>query len=434
MRIRTSRLACLATLVLAALGTPPALAAQAGRIAAIKVTGSRRYAEAQVVAASGLHAGDTVGREEIQAAADRLSALGVFANVRFRFTSAGESVAVEFQVEDAPTVPVLFDNFPWFADDELTAALRQAVDLFDGTAPEQGSILDQMTETLRKLLPTRGIHAAVERVLMARPGGEGMMQEFRVVGASLKINGVQFGDPLAAQSKRIADRISDLVGKPYSRFAVEVFAGEQVRPLYLEQGRLRVRFGTPVTRFTGDPNRPLADSVLVIVPIEPGPVYRFGGVEWTGIAAFGPAALNEFLGLKTGEVADGIKIAAAWARVQDEYGRRGYVEMKLETKPLFDEAAKRVIYRAAITEGAAYRMGELVLTGLSLAGENKLREAWHLLRGETFDGNYFEQFLVKLEKGGREIFGELPIHYEQTGHWLRTDPNTRTVDVLLDFK
>jgi len=432
MGIRTPILACLAAL--AALGTAPELAAQAGRIAAIRVVGSQRYTEAQVAAASGLHLRDTVGREEIQAAADRLSQLGSFASVRFRFTSTGESVAVEFQVEDAPTVPVFFDNFPWFADDELTAALRQAVDLFDGTAPEQGSILDQLTETLRKVLATRGIHAAVERTLMARPGGDGMMQQFRVVGASLKINAIQFGDPLAAQSKRVADRLPDLVGKPYSRFAVEVFSGEQVRPLYLGQGHLRVRFGRPLTRFTGDPNRPLPDSVLVIVPIEPGPVYRFGGVEWTGMAAFGPAALNEFLGLKTGEVADGIKIAAAWARVQEEYGRRGYVEMILEPKPLFDEAVQRVIYRVSITEGAAYGMGELVLTGLSLAAENKLREAWRLLRGEIFDRSYFEKFLVKLEKGGAEIFGDLPIHYEQTGHWLRTNPNTRTVDVLLDFK
>ena len=141
MGIRTPILACLAAL--AALGTAPELAAQAGRIAAIRVVGSQRYTEAQVAAASGLHLRDTVGREEIQAAADRLSQLGSFASVRFRFTSTGESVAVEFQVEDAPTVPVFFDNFPWFADDELTAALRQAVDLFDGTAPELAHSKDE---------------------------------------------------------------------------------------------------------------------------------------------------------------------------------------------------------------------------------------------------------------------------------------------------
>ncbi len=432
--MRTSPRVCLAALALAALAALPGLPAQTGKLAAIKATGSQRYAAAQIVAATGLHVGDSAGREEIQAAADRLAQLGPFSNVRFRFTSAGENVAVEFQVEDAPTVPVSFDNFPWFSDDELTAALQQTVSLFDGGAPEQGSILEEMTDALRKLLAGRGIRAGVERTLMARPGGDGMMQQFRVVGASLRINSVQFQDALAAESKRVQERLSDLVGKPYSRFAVEVFLSEQVRPVYLERGHLRVRFGPPKARFTGDPNRPLPDSVLVIVSVEAGPIYRWGGTDWSGSAAFGPAALNDFLGLKPGDIADGMKIAAAWARVENEYTRRGYLAIKLEPKPLFDEAALRVIYRVAISEGVAYRMGEMVITGLSLAAENKLREAWHLLRGEIFDRSYFEQFLVRLEKGGTEIFGELPVHYEQAGNWLRTNSNKRTVDVLLDFK
>ncbi len=132
--MRTLQRTYLAALALAALAVPPGLAAQAGKIAAIKVTGSRRYAEARIAAATGLHIGDSVGREEIQAAADRLTQLGPFANVRFRFTSAGEKVAAEFQVEDAPTVPVSFDNFPWFTDDELTAALQQAVGRGPGKA------------------------------------------------------------------------------------------------------------------------------------------------------------------------------------------------------------------------------------------------------------------------------------------------------------
>ena len=439
MGIRPLQLACLAALALVTLRAEPGFAAQAGssakgKIAAIKVTGSHRYPEAQIAAASGLRAGEMAGREEIQAAADRLMQLGPFGSVRFRFTSFGENMTVEFQVEDAPAVPVSFDNFPWFTDAELFDALKQAVELFDGTTPEQGVLLDAMNATLEKLLTSRGVHATVEHTLMADPTRDAMMQQFKVVGASLKIGTVQFTDALATESRKVQERLPDLLGQPYSRFAVEVFANEQVRPLYLERGHLRVRVDPPSARFTGNPNRPLPDNVLVIVPIEPGLVYHWGGATWSGNATFGPAALNEFLGMQMGELADGMKIATGWLRVRDEYGRRGCLDLKLQPEPIYHDATKRVSYRVAITEGPTYRMGELVITGLSLAAENKVREAWRLPRGEVFDRIHFEQFLVLLEKGGAPIFAHLPVHYEHAGHWLRTNPETLTVDVLLDFK
>jgi len=429
--IRILAFICFAVLTLTVVAATPARSAQTARIASIKVIGSQKYTEAEIAAVSGLKVGDSLGREDIQAGADRLAQLGPFTRVRYRFTSSGEDITVEFQVEDAPAVPVSFDNFPWFTDTELTDLLKQGVTLFDGTAPEQGGILDAMTETLQKLLAARGVHASVERTLMTQPGGEGMMQQFKVVGASLSINAVRFGDALAGESKHVQERLSDLVGKPYSRFAVEVFANEQVRPVYLERGHLRVRVGKPMARFTGEPNRPLPSSVLVIVPIEPGPVYRWGSAEWHGNMVLHPAALNEFLGLKTDEIADGNKIAGGWLGVQNEYGRRGYLDAKVEPQPIFDDAAHKVFYQVTLTEGPQYRMGELVITGLSLAAERKLLEAWRMPRGQIFDRAYFDEFLAT---GIKQAFADFVVHYDEVGHWLRTDPSTRTVDVLLDFK
>jgi len=429
--IQSSPFACLAVVALLLAPAAPQQPAPKAKVLAIQVSGTQKYTDAQIAVASGLHVGDLVTREDIQAAADRLAQLGPFSSARYRFSTLGDGIHIEFQMVDAATVPASFDNFPWFTDAELTDALKQAVILFDGTAPEQGTILDAMTEALQKLLATRGVRTAVERTLLAQPVGEGMMQQFKVVGASLTINAVQFGDALAAESKRLQDRLSDFVGKPYSRFAVEVFANEQVRPLYLERGHLRVRIGRPVARFTGNPNRPLPESVLVIVPIEPGPVYRWGGVTWSGNLIFGPAALDEYLGLKKDETANGMRIAGGWQRVQDEYGRRGYLDLKLEAKPIYDDASRRVSYQANITEGVQYRMGELVITGLSLAAEHKLLEAWHMPRGQVFDRVYFEEFLAR---GIKRAFADFVVHFDEVGHWLRTNSATRTVDVLLDFK
>jgi len=167
------------------------------------------------------------------------------------------------------------------------------------------------------------------------------------------------------------------------------------------------------------------------VPIDPGPAYRWGGITWSGNEVFNSIALDEFVGLKRDEAANGVKIAGAYLHVRDEYGRRGYLDVKLDPKPLYDDAAQRVSYAVALTEGVQYRLGELVITGLSLTAEGKLRAAWRLPRGQIFDRVYFDEFLAT---GVKLAFADYVVNYNEVGHWLRTEPSTRTVDVLLDFK
>jgi outer membrane translocation and assembly module TamA len=342
-------------------------------------------------------------------------------------------VHIEFQLEDAPAVPVLFDNFPWFSDEELSAALRDAVIFFDGTAPEQGEILDRMTAALQRLVEARGIKAAVERMLTAAPGGEGLVQRFQIAGAGMKVEAVQFTDALASESKRLSEDVRELLNKPFSRFTVQMFAVEKVLPLYHERGHLRARIGTPEVRFTGNPNLPLPDKVTVVIPITPGPVFRLQSVTWSGNIAFAGNALDAIAGLKMGEVANGLQIFGAWQRVRNEYGRLGYIEVQVEAEPAFDPTAAIVRYRVHITEGPQYRMGKLVITGLSIPAERRLVAAWTLQQGDIFNLQYFEEFLEK-DARQKRAFGDYVVHYSKVGHLLRTNPDARTVDVLIDFQ
>jgi len=451
-------------------GLPARASAAAGKLARITVSGSKKFSDEQIAAMIGLHVGDTVTRDDLQTAADRLAQLGLFSSVHFRFDSREQYVNLEFQVEDAPTYPVSFDNFPWFSDAELTGALKTAMPFFDGTLPEEGTVLDRITESLEKLLSTHHVQGSVEHSLIGRPAcgpepacaqpvasrgtrpersgedgsfggrrpdGPGMILQFRVVGASLKVAAIEFSDPLAAEDKRVRERLADLVGKAYSRFALELFVREQVLPVYLEHGYLGVRFAAPEARFKGNPNQPLPDRVLAFVAIDSGPVYHWGGAEWSGNIAMDTATLDRFLGITLGEVANGLRIQAGLHRVHSEYGRRGYLDAQVDSVSLLTRAeiagvpVARVTYRVRIAEGSPYRMGELIVTGLSLAAERKLVAAWAIARGQMFDTVYFEEFV---ERGAKQAFGDLPIHYQEIGRWLRTHPENHTVDVLLDFK
>jgi hypothetical protein len=108
--------------------------------------------------------------------------------------------------------------------------------------------------------------------------------------------------------------------------------------------------------------------------------------------------------------------------------------MKMDADAQLDDAAHQVSYRVKLTEGSQYRMGEMIITGLSLDAEKRLRQAWQIAPGQVFDETYYDSHMTLLARPSRDVFGDLPVHYNEFGHLLRPDANRHVVDVLLDFK
>ena len=435
VRLSASRLlARLATTVVAGLLLLPAAFGQApntdgnGKLESVNITGSAKYHSDQIAAETGLSVGATITKYDLQRGADRLAQLGLFATVQYRFATEDSGVRAEYQVTDAPTLPVLFDNFPWFTDDELIAALKKEIPLFDGTAPQRGSILNEMSNTLELLLGTRSVNSTVSIALTTAPTTDAQVMQFHVEHAGMNIASVEFTDPLAQGDRGVQQRLGDVVGQQFSRTLIELFEFEQVRPVYLSHAFLRVRFGVPVARITGSG---AGARVAVTAPVEPGAAFAWNGVVWSGNASIASAILNGIIALKPDDPADGMKLEAMWDAIRDEYTRRGYLDVNLVAAPHFDDSAKRVTYAVSITEGPLYHMGKLVLTGLSLEGERRIRAAWGIAQGAVFNKEIYEQFA---STGVKQAFIGLPFHYEKVGRFLQEDPNSGSVDVLLDFQ
>jgi outer membrane protein assembly factor BamA len=402
-----------------------------GKLVSVETTGSQRFTSDRIVSVLSLHPGATITKEDMQGAADRLAQLGCFATVQYRFTSVDSGVKIEYQVTDAAAVPVVFDNFPWFTDDELDSALKTSVVLFDGTAPRAGSILDAMSVALEKLIAERGVHASVSHTLTNSAGGDQQFQIFRIEGSVLKVHSVEFSDALAKNDPAIQQSLADLIGKPFSRRTFELFEFEQVRPVYLARAFLRVRFGTPLPRFAGNPNQPLPDTVVVLAPIDRGSAYAWGGATFSGNHAIPSDELAKRIALRPAEIADGIKVEAGWNGVRSAYSHLGYLDASVSPEPQFDDVAARISYKVAVNEGPQYRMGNLVLTGLSLEGEKRIRFSWKIPAGAIFDDQIYEDFIAS---GIGDAFRGLPVHYSRLGRFLQKDPATGRVDVMLDFQ
>jgi len=63
-----------------------------------------------------------------------------------------------------------------------------------------------------------------------------------------------------------------------------------------------------------------------------------------------------------------------------------------------------------------------------------LRNTWRLAPGQIFDKTYLDSMLAKLEKPTVVVFGEMPVHYQKMGNWLRSNPQNHVIDVLIDFQ
>lgn|SRR5882724_1220855 len=413
----------------------PQLHAQTAGLREVRVEGAKDLTEAQIASLTGLASGAQVGRKELQEAADALVRTGLFAKVNFKFDTHNDNLVVTFHIEENPRLRVSYDNFPWYSDSELDDALRKELPFYDGHLPEAGQAVERAAAVLKTFVAARDPQVEITRQVVLSPLTEGSEQQFSVQGPVPKISKLEFSDPKLTEDLAVRAHIAEFVGHAYSRMTIDVFLAEQIRPIYQQQGFLQAKIGPAEVRLSGDPNQQkLAEEIPVYVPCVPGAIYKWKGVEWKGNAAISSITLTNTMGMKPGDVANGQAIEGGWERVREEYGQRGYLEAKVTPVAVYDDAAHTSSYEVSIVEGKIFHYGSMTISGMSLAGERMIQEAWSMKPGDVMDKKVFEDFLYQLESHREKIFKELPVHYDTVGHFLQTDETKGTVEVLLDFK
>lgn len=370
---------------------------QAASLVSLHASGSVRYPEADITAATGLKVGNTLTPQDFRTGADKLAASGAFEEVRYKYELAGTGYSVTYEVVDSPeSLPVTFDNFAWFSDNELVNLVKQSVPLFHGEVPINGGMLQQVADALQAVLAQRGIAGTVRFLREETSDGNTGGGVFTIDGLNMRIRRVDFpgapedDGPMLGQTARL------LIDKPYQRSVVRSFADASIRPLYLKRGFLRVTFGDAHVEVLNADTR--APEVAVKIPVIPGAQYRISQIEWAGNKAFYPEDLEAAVKLKTGSIADAIQLEADLHQVQALYGAKGYLRAATEVTPAYDEDRKVVRYTIHVREGGVYRFRSIDLQGIDKATIARLREEWTLREGEPFNNQYPREYIKALAR------------------------------------
>ena len=360
------------------------------KLASIHVKGLNRLKEDQVVLASGLQLGRIVGEPDFVQAVQKLGDTGLFTNVgySYHYTPAGGDLELHV-TEDTKLIPIQFDNFVWFSDDELLSLLRSRVPLFDGQLPLRGTLPEQVANALDAILVERKIPGRVEYTQSPALNGSVDAYICKVNFHPVVVGNIEFPGADPAEIPALQAAAKALSGHEYLRSTIRQHEGADFLPLYLARGYLKAVFSDPQAKIVEDGPRTIVD---VTFPVAAGIQYRVAQVQWAGVSALSPKQLGSVIHLKTGAPANVVQLRNDLEVVRKFYGTKGYLMAEISTNPVLDDAAATVAYTITVAEGDVFHMGDLQIDGIDAATANKVSEQWQLKRGDVYDNTYLKRF------------------------------------------
>jgi len=410
--MRSSR--CLVVLLMMGIGLAKAqspgksfdhLPASNRQLISVTVSGTKRYSESDIIAASGLQIGTPVVEDDMKKAARRLGDLGVFSDVAYNYSYSSAGTKLVLQVSDVEKfVPVRFEDFVWFSDEELLHRIKERAPMFNGELPLSGNLPDRVSDVLQALLVENAIPGNVEYERAGKSNGPIDSIVYRVSEVLIQIRNVEFNGANEAELPALKEAARRVFDREYSRSVLNALVEHQLVPVYHARGYLKAAFGEPQPEVVKKPGSNSEEGprnltiVDVTFPVTPGRSYKIKSLEWSGNQVLATDVLQKMVRAQPGDVANTVRIGDNLKDIQKLYGSRGYVTATIKPETELDDAAGNAIIRLDVKEGYEYHMGELEFRGLDNSLTAKLRNAWKLRQGEVYDATYLSQYLPTAHK------------------------------------
>ncbi len=408
--------------------------ASARQLIAIKVSGSKRFPEAAIAAATGLQMGTVVNEDDFKKAARTLGDTGVFTDIAYNYSYSSAGIKLELHVTDVDKfVPARFEDFVWFSDAELLKRIKEHSPLFDGELPLFGGLAAEVSDVLQAMLVENAIPGHVEFQRAGKPDGPVESINYHVTDVLIQVRHIEFSGAGADEVPALEAAGERLPDHEYSRSRLNQLVQHQLLPVYYARGYLKAQFGEPEPKVVKQPSAENEDGprnqtiVDVTFAVTPGQRYKLKSLEWSGNKEFPTETLQKMVRAEPGQPANTVRLGDNLKDIQKLYGSRGFMTATITPTAVFDEAAGTVSLRLDVKEGFQYHMGELEFRGLDNSLMAKLRAAWKIRPGDIYDATYLSEYLVAAHK-------LLPtnLDWDVTSH-VTANLRDKTVDVDLIY-
>lgn len=177
------------------------------------------------------------------------------------------------------------------------------------------------------------------------------------------------------------------------------------------------------------------DTLKIVIPVTEGKIFRVGTLKVEGNSIFSEAQILSYVGLKTGEIADGKRLQnAVYEDMKKVYGSQGFVLYNAEFEPDFKDNPTNanegiVDIKITIEEGKQFTLRRLEFTGNTFTRDRVMRREFLINEGDIYNQNYLDISVARLNQ--TQYFD--PIDKDQDVE-IRTDEEQGDVDLILKIK
>ena len=386
------------------------------------------YAAQELLNVANLKPGMALTQSEMQDHGQKLMDTGLFESLNFRFD--GENLVYTLTPLTS-LMPVRLENLPLAEGEELEAALRDRVPLYNGKVPPDGGLTQAVGRALEEILKDKGIKVTVQAAPLVDQGAHDVTAiSFAITAPPVRVGEIHVegvSAEMQARVKQIADRVTK------TSYDTEHAADNVERAfglLYEDEGYAMVKLHAEQR------GNPVAGSEAIEVPlsvsVEEGRRYKLGSIRLPSGELLNLAEINKAAGAGSNAVEKlavkgGVTLRTAMQYVAGQYKSTGHMDCVVTPHVELDEAAGVANYRLDVEPGPVYLMGKLTIEN----GADDLRAAmlaaWKLPEGVVFDANAISAYFYR--QGNTPLgrtFASANCRYKITAHM-----DTRTVDVTL---
>jgi outer membrane protein insertion porin family len=146
------------------------------------------------------------------------------------------------------------------------------------------------------------------------------------------------------------------------------------------------------------------DTLKIVVPVTEGKLFRVGQLKVEGNSIFSEQQILSFIGLKTGEIANGKRLRdAIYEDLKKAYGSQGFVNYDAEPDTDFkdnpsnpDEGIVDITIR--IDEGKQFTLRRLEFTGNTFTRDRVMRREFLLNEGDIYNQQYLDISVARLNQ------------------------------------